>query len=144
MIILQRHSMDSLSNLSTSSIVKHSNTKLSGSVFKALWCSMSMSSVPIDLCKKIIRHYITLRMLSIRCTTIIYVIYLYCNSHHIHIRYPRNIPYPNSLTSWKIRCDFYKNVLNKMCCVFYRRRVFRVSFCLRRGANQSSFVIAID
>lgn len=49
LIILHRHSMDSFSNLSTSSTDKHSKTKLSGSVFKALWCSMSISSVPIVL-----------------------------------------------------------------------------------------------
>lgn len=28
---------------------------------------------------------------------------LYCNSHRIRSRYPMNIPYPNSLTFWKIR-----------------------------------------
>lgn len=51
-IVLHRHSIDSFNNLSTSSTDKHSNTKLSGSVFKALWCSMSMSSVPVFVPKK--------------------------------------------------------------------------------------------
>lgn len=51
-IVLHRHSIDSFNNLSTSSTDKHSNTKLSGSVFKALWCSMSMSSVPVCVPKK--------------------------------------------------------------------------------------------
>lgn len=44
-IKLHRHSIDSFNNFSTSSTDRQSYKKFSGSIFNALWCTMSKSSV---------------------------------------------------------------------------------------------------
>lgn len=99
LIILHKHSIFSFSSLSTSSTDKHSNAKLSGSVFNALWCSMSMSSVPVNnnsiqLCQYV--YEVIFRRKNP------YYKYLCYNSHHIRTHYPTNIPYLSSRTFLKI------------------------------------------
>lgn len=100
--VVQRHSIDSFKSFSTSSTVKHSKIKLSGSVLSALWCSISMSSFPT--------HY--QNMYKIKYSYSIYFIenfvYLYYSNHHIRIHYQMNIPYP-SLTFWKVKF-FWRNL----------------------------------
>lgn len=109
LIVLHRHSMDSFSSLSTSSMDRHSKIKLSGSVFNALWCSMSISSVPISLAESWKKCHTQLG--ESKCNENATALnYLCCSNHRIRTRCPMNIPCPNSLTSWEIK------IIAFVCC----------------------------